>query len=169
VSEASSPGLFDGVLARGPVADAVRSVAWLRVLLEAEAALSRAGAAVGLVPADAAARIGEVCRSAVFDVAALSRDAAAAGNPVVPLVKALEAAVGPGAGQHVHRSATSQDIMDTAMVLLARRALELLEADVVASADAAASLAQAHRDTVMAGRTLLQQAVPTTFGFKAAG
>lgn len=166
---ASPPGLFDGVLARGPVAEAVGSAAWLRALLEAEAALAAAGAAVGLLPVEAAARIGDVCRSTAFDMAALSRDAAAAGNPVVPLVKALEAAVGAGAGQHVHRGATSQDIMDTAMVLLARRALELLEADVAACAAAAAALAAAHRDTVMAGRTLLQQAVPTTFGLKAAG
>ena len=164
-----SPGLFDGVLARGPVADAVSSAAWLQALLGAEAALSAAGAAVGLVPAEAAARIGEVCRTGTFDVGALSRDAAAGGNPVVPLVKALEAAVGPGAGQHVHRAATSQDILDTAMVLLARRALELLQADLAVCADAAGALAKAHRDTVMAGRTLLQQAVPTTFGLKAAG
>lgn len=165
----SSQDLFDGVLARGPVAQAVSGTAWLQALLEAEAALSVAGAVVGLVPVEAAARIGEVCRSGAFDMATLSRDAAAAGNPVVPLVKALEAAVGAGAGQHVHRAATSQDIMDTAMVLLARRALELLEADVAECASAAAALAAAHRDTVMAGRTLLQQAVPTTFGLKAAG
>ena len=163
------PGLFDGVLARGPVAGAVSSQAWLQALLEAEAALAVAGAAVGLVPAEAATRIGEVCRTTAFDVASLGRDAAAAGNPVVPLVTALESAVGPPAGQHVHRAATSQDILDTAMVLLARRALELLETDVTAAAAAAASLADAHRDTVMAGRTLLQQAVPTTFGLKAAG
>ena len=169
MSEAPAPGLFDGVLARGPVADAVSSAAWLQALLEAEAALAAAGAAVGLVPVEAAARIGEVCGSAQFDVAALSRDAAAAGNPVVPLVKALEAAVGAGAGQYVHRAATSQDIMDTAMVLVARRALALVERDVAECAAAAAVLAGAHRDTVMAGRTLLQQAVPTTFGLKAAG
>jgi 3-carboxy-cis,cis-muconate cycloisomerase len=169
VSEPAAPGLFDGVLARGPVAGAVGSAAWLQALLEAEAALAVAGAAVGLVPAEAARRIGEVCRTTAFDVASLSRDAAAAGNPVVPLVKALEAAVGAPAGRHVHRAATSQDVLDTAMVLLARRALDLLEADVVVAAAAAAALADTHRDTVMAGRTLLQQAVPTTFGLKAAG
>lgn len=163
------PGLFDGVLARGPVADAVGPAGWLRALLDAEAGLALAGAAVGLVPVEAATRIGEVCRTATPDVAALSRDAAAAGNPVVPLVKALETAAGPDAGPYVHRGATSQDVMDTAMVLLARRALELVEADLDLCADAAARLAQAHRDTVMAGRTLLQQALPTTFGLKAAG
>lgn len=164
----AAPGLFDGVLARGPVADAVASAGWLRALLDAEAGLAVAGAAVGLVPSEAAIRISEVCRTAHVDVAALTRDAAAAGNPVVPLVKLLEAAAGRDAGQYVHRGATSQDVIDTAMVLLARRALELLEVDLMRCADAAAELAQAHRDTVMAGRTLLQQALPTTFGLKAA-
>ena len=165
----SQPGLFDGVLARGPVAGAVDSAAWLRALLDAEAGLAVAGAAVGLVPVDAAERIGQVCRTGSFDVAALSRDAAAAGNPVVPLVQALEAAVGPGAGSYVHRGATSQDVLDTATALVARRALDLLAAEVVRCADAAAELARVHRDTVLAGRTLLQHAVPTTFGVKAAG
>ena len=165
----SPAGLFDAVLARGPVARAVDGDAWLRAMLEAEAALAVAGAAVGLVPDEAATRIGAACRSLELDLATLSRDAAASGNPVVPLVRALEQAAGPGAGQHVHRGATSQDVMDTAMVLLARRALDLLAADVAQCAEAAASLAQAHRDTVMAGRTLMQQALPTTFGLKAAG
>ena len=164
-----APGLFDGVLARGPVAQAVSSTAWLRALLDAEAALAVAGATVGLVPAEAATRIGEVCRTTVLDVAALSRDAAAAGNPVVPLVKALESACGRDAGPFVHRGATSQDVMDTAMALLSRRALELVERDLARCADSAAAMAQEHRDTVIAGRTLLQQALPTTFGLKAAG
>ena len=162
-------GLFDGVLARGPVRDAVDDAAWLRGMLDAEAALATAGAAVGLVPAEAAARIREACRTVEVDVAALGRDAAASGNPVVPLVRVLERAAGEDAGAHVHRGATSQDVLDTAMVLVARRALELVAADVRRCAEAAASLAAAHRDTVMAGRTLLQQALPTTFGVKAAG
>ncbi len=162
-------GLFDGVLARGPVRDAVGDAAWLRGMLDAEAALATAGAAVGLVPAAAAERIREACRTVEVDVAALGRDAAASGNPVVPLVRVLERAVGEDAGAHVHRGATSQDVLDTAMVLVARRALELLAADVSRAAAAAAALAAAHRDTVMAGRTLLQQALPTTFGIKAAG
>ncbi len=162
-------GLFDGVLARGPVREAVGDAAWLRGMLDAEAALATAGAAVGLVPPGAAERIREACRTVEVDLAALGRDAAASGSPVVPLVRALERAAGEDAGAHVHRGATSQDVLDTAMALVARRALELVGADVRAAAEAAASLAAAHRDTVMAGRTLLQQALPTTFGLKAAG
>ena len=88
---------------------------------------------------------------------------------MVPLKAALTAAVeGPAAG-HVHRGATSQDILDTAAMLVTARALEPLLADVAGAASAAAGLARAHRDTPMAGRTLLQQAVPVTFGLKAAG
>lgn len=165
----SEPHLFDGVLARGPVGNAVSSQAWLRALLQAEGALALAGGAVGLVPAAAAARISECSQAVEPDIAGLSQDAAAAGNPVVPLVRVLEVAAGPEAGGYVHRGATSQDVMDTAMVLVARRALDLLVTDVHACADAAATLALTHRDTVMAGRTLLQQALPTTFGLKAAG
>ncbi len=161
--------LFNGVLARGPVAGAVDGAAWLRAMLEAEAALAEAGAEVGLVPAKAAARIVDACRTIQLDVPTLSRDAAAAGNPVVPLVGVLERAAGAEAGPYVHRGATSQDVMDTAMVLVARRALDLLLADLRSCADAAAVLAAEHRDTVLAGRTLLQQALPTTFGLKAAG
>lgn len=169
MSEGQAPELFDGVLGRGPVAAAVGSGAWLRALLDAEAALAMAGAAVELVPGAAASRISAVCRTIDVDLAALSRDAAAAGNPVVPLVRVLETAVGPEAAPHLHRGATSQDVMDTAMVLIARRALALLVADVVQCAEAAAELAAEHRDTTMVGRTLLQQALPMTFGLKAAG
>lgn len=165
----SDTGLFDGVLGRGPVGEAVTGQAWLRALLDAEAALAAAGAVVGLVPAAAADRIAAACRSVRIDLPALGQQAAAAGNPVVPLVREIERAAGSEAGRYVHRGATSQDVMDTAMVLVARRAVDLLLADVRSCADAAAALAHAHRDTVMAGRTLLQQALATTFGLKAAG
>jgi 3-carboxy-cis,cis-muconate cycloisomerase len=165
----SGPHLLDGVLARGPVAAAVSSDALLRALLEAEGALALAGADVGLLPQAAATRISECARTLRPAVADLSRDAAAAGNPVVPLVRELEQAAGPEAGSHVHRGATSQDLMDTAMVLVAARSVDLLLPDLRACADSAAELAAEHRDTVLAGRTLLQQALPTTFGLKAAG
>ena len=161
--------LFDGVLARGSVARAVDGRAWLRAMLEAEAALAGAGADIGLVPANAAERIATICGSIELNVSVLSAAAAAAGNPVVPLVRELERAAGPEAGQYVHRGATSQDVMDTAMVLVARGALDLLLADLASCAHASAGLAATHRDTVLAGRTLLQQALPTTFGLKAAG
>jgi len=160
-------GLLGG--AAGPVAQALGDGAVLQAMLDAEAALARAGAAAGLVPAGAAAAITAACTADRFDLAALAAAAAGSGNPVVPLVRALTAAVGEPAGMHVHRGATSQDILDTALVLVARRALAPVLADLAAAAAAAAGLARAHRTTPLAGRTLLQQAVPTTFGAVAAG
>ena len=96
-------------------------------------------------------------------------DARPAGNPVVPLVRALTEAAGEEAGRWVHWGATSQDVMDSASMLVARRALEPIDADLARVAAACARLAEEHRDTPIAGRTLLQQALPTTFGLKAAG
>jgi 3-carboxy-cis,cis-muconate cycloisomerase len=160
--------LFDGILARGEVAGAVADPAWLRAMLEVEVALVRAQAAVGLVPAEAAAAIASL-KDLPVDVADLGAAAAASGNPVVPLVQRLRAAVDPAHAAYVHFGATSQDIMDTAGMLVAQRALRPLVGDLTAAADAAAHLARTHRDTPMAGRTLLQQAVPTTFGLKTAG
>jgi len=165
----SETGLFDEVIARGPVRTAVGDQAWLRALLEVEAALARAQATVGLIPADHATAIAQACDPLRYDVSALGRDAAAHGNPVLPLVRALRAAVPPAVAGSVHKGATSQDILDTATGLVAQRALAPLLADLAGAADAAARLAATHRDTPMAGRTLLQQAVPITFGLKAAG
>jgi 3-carboxy-cis,cis-muconate cycloisomerase len=138
-------------------------------MLDAEAALARAEARAGLVSDDDAAAIAAACDADHFDIAAIGAEAAKTTNPVVPLVKALTDAVGGPAAGHVHRGATSQDILDTAAMLVARRALEPLLADLDAAADAAAALANEHRETVMAGRTLMQQALPIAFGLKAAG
>jgi 3-carboxy-cis,cis-muconate cycloisomerase len=161
-------GLFGGVFARGPVAAQVDDHAMLQAMLDAEAALARASAGAGVIPAPAAAAIAACCDARRFDVAALGRASAAAGNPVVPLVRALAEQV-PEAAAHVHQGATSQDVLDTAAMLVAHRALGPLLADLAATAGACARLAEAHRGTVLAGRTLLQQAVPVTFGLKAAG
>jgi 3-carboxy-cis,cis-muconate cycloisomerase len=164
-----APGLFDGVLARGPVREAVGDRAWLQAMLDVEAALARAQARAGLLPDEQASAIARACRAERFDVTALGRAAAGTGNPVVPLVQALVAAVdGPAAGQ-VHRGATSQDVMDSAAMLVVQRALGLLLSDLDGASEAAAALADRHRATLMAGRTLLQQALPVTFGLKAAG
>ena len=164
----SPPGLFDGVLARGRVRDAVGDRAWLQAMLDFEAALARAQARAGLIGADHAAAIERACRADDFDLAALGQAAADTGTPVVPLVRALAGSIGGAAGELVHRGATSQDVIDTAAMLVARRALEPLLEDLDAAADAAAWLAARHRSTPMAGRTLLQQAVPITFGLEAA-
>jgi 3-carboxy-cis,cis-muconate cycloisomerase len=162
-------GLFDGVLARGPVAAAVSDSSWLQAMLDVEAALARAEAAAGVVPAEHAEAIAAACRAEDFDAGALGEQAAASGNPVVPLARALSERVGGEAARSVHRGATSQDILDSAAMLVARRALGPLLDDLRGAADAAARLAAEHRATPMAGRTLLQHAVPVTFGLKAAG
>jgi 3-carboxy-cis,cis-muconate cycloisomerase len=162
-------GLFDGVLARGGARAAVADGAWLQALLDVEAALARAQAAAGAIPAAHADAIAAACRAERYDVDALGEAATEVGNPAAPLVKALRAEVGGDAAADVHRGATSQDIVDTAAMLVARRALDAILGDLDGAADAAAHLAGEHRGTVMAGRTLLQQAVPITFGLKAAG
>jgi 3-carboxy-cis,cis-muconate cycloisomerase len=147
----------------------VSARAWLQAMLDAEAALARAQARAGLISDDDADAIAAACDAARFDATAIGAEAAKTGNPVVPLVKALTDAVeGPAAG-HVHSGATSQDILDTAAMLVARRALAPLLDDLEAAAEAAARLAGEHRETVMAGRTLMQQALPIAFGLKAAG
>ncbi len=162
-------GLFDGVLARGGARAAVSDEAWLQALLDVEAALASAQAAAGAIPGEHAEAIAAACRAERYDIDALGEQAADVGNPAAPLVRALRAEVGGEAAGDVHRGATSQDIVDSAAMLVARRALEPVLDDLGGTADAAARLAAEHRATVMAGRTLMQQAVPVTFGLKAAG
>jgi 3-carboxy-cis,cis-muconate cycloisomerase len=162
-------GIFGGVFARGgPVAD---DAAWLRALLDTEAALARAVEKAGLAPAGAGAAVtAAAADSSGFDLAALRESTALTGNPVPGLARQLTAAVAdPAARAAVHLGATSQDIMDTAAMLLARDAFGRAAADLSAAGDAAAGLARAHRGSLMIGRTLLQQAVPVTFGGVAAG
>ena len=163
-------GLFDGTFARGGAAAAVTDDAWFRALLDVEAALARAAAGLGLVSATAAATVTSTAGDpARLDLATVVAKAADAGNPVPPLVRALQDAVGEDAARAVHVGATSQDILDTALLLLARNAITAIDADLATAAEAAARLAASHRDDVVMGRTLMQQALPTTFGLKAAG
>ncbi|MGY4994585.1 3-carboxy-cis,cis-muconate cycloisomerase [Streptomyces sp. 900105245] len=152
-----------------PAARTTDDTAYLRALLDAEAALTRAQAALGLAPAEAAAAVTEAADPARFDLRSLAARARAGGNPVIPLVADLTRAVGEPYGPYVHRGATSQDIMDTAAMLVAARTLDPVLADLARTERALARLAATHRDTPMPGRTLTQHAVPTTFGLKAAG
>jgi 3-carboxy-cis,cis-muconate cycloisomerase len=173
---AARPGFFDGVFARtsaaggGAVAD---EAAWLRSMLAAEAGLARALERAGLASAGAGAAVTKAADAGDFgpaEVAELGRAAVLTGNPVPGLARVLTRRVtDPGARSAVHQGATSQDIMDTAAMLIARDALGQVVAELTAAADAAARLADANRGTLMIGRTLLQQAVPTTFGVVAAG
>jgi 3-carboxy-cis,cis-muconate cycloisomerase len=153
--------------------DSVRAVvsdrAWIAAMLEFEAALAAAEARAGLIPAEAAAGIAAACDAGRFDPEALGHEARAAGNPAVPLVRALTGAVEGEAARYVHWGATSQDVTDTAAMLVARRALAEVGGELQGVARVCAELADEHRLTVMPGRTLLQQALPTTFGLKAAG
>jgi 3-carboxy-cis,cis-muconate cycloisomerase len=165
----STSELFGGLYARGGVAAEVGDRAWLRAMLDVEAALARACAREGSIPEEAADTIAAACEADDLDVAALGRGTAQAATPVIALVEALRQRVGGDAAQHVHQGATSQDIVDTAAMLVARRALRPLLQDAVGAAGAAAALADTHRATVLPGRTLLQQALPMSFGLKAAG
>ncbi|MFR9780091.1 3-carboxy-cis,cis-muconate cycloisomerase [Micromonospora sp. MS34] len=168
-SSSPSDGLL-GRLSGDPAVDAeLTDRALLQAMLDAEAALVAAAADRGVVPRSAADAIVAQCRADRYDPVALGRAGENAGNPVVPLVRALTEAVPQAARAWVHLGATSQDIIDTALVLVAVRAAGPLLGHLDVAAAAAARLAAAHRDTVMVGRTLGQQAAPTTFGLKAAG
>ncbi|MCU1545269.1 MAG: 3-carboxy-cis,cis-muconate cycloisomerase [Homoserinimonas sp.] len=153
-------------------AAATSDEAVFRAMLDVEIALVESYADLGMVSSDTAQRVRDSINSAQFDVPGIAERGRAGGNPVIPLVKDVRAAVAaadPDAAAWVHRGATSQDILDTALMLVAQRAIgiALLDCDVIA--DGLAALAHAHRRTVMASRTLTQHGVPTTFGLKAAG
>jgi 3-carboxy-cis,cis-muconate cycloisomerase len=165
----TSSDLFGTLFLPGFVRTAVGDRAWIAAMLEFEAALAAAEARAGLIPAEAAPAIAAACRAERFDPEALGREARAAGNPAVPLVRALTEAVEGDAARYVHWGATSQDVTDTAAMLVARRALAVLGEELDAIAAACARLADEHRHTAMPGRTLLQHALPITFGLKAAG
>ena len=160
-------GLFGAVFARGAVeAD---DTAWLQAMLDTEAGLARALERAGLAPAGSGEAVTATANAANFDAGELGELAALTGNPVPALARALARLVPQTAVSAVHRGAASQDILDTAAMLLASRAIGVVLADLATAADAAAALADAHRATIMIGRTLLQQAVPVTFGLVAAG
>lgn len=164
-----SDRLFAPIFVPPALREAVSDRAWLAALLEVERALAAAEARAGVIPAEAAEAIAAACRADDFDPEALALEGRRAGNPVEPLARALATAAGPEAGRYVHWGATSQDVLDSASALVARGALDLVVADLDGVARACGELADSHRETLMAARTLLQQAVPTTFGLKAAG
>lgn len=140
----------------------------LQRMLDVEAALARAEAKLGLIPAEAAAEITAQAEVGRVDPDAIRAGTELAGYPIIPLVKALGEACAGEAGRYVHWGATTQDIVDTGLVLQIRDGLELIEADLAGTEAALADLARRHRDVPMAGRTHLQHALPITFGFKCA-
>ncbi|MER8155493.1 3-carboxy-cis,cis-muconate cycloisomerase [Streptomyces sp. NPDC094472] len=160
-------GLLSPVRAGSAVEAVTGDTAFVQAMLDAEAALARV-----VAPSGAAEAVAGAARVELYDVRDLAVRARSGGNPVIPLVADLTAAVADTDGEaapYVHRGATSQDIVDTATMLVASRALPLIVADLDRTAAELARLAAAHRDTPMPGRTLTQHAVPTTFGLKAAG
>ncbi|WP_338778173.1 lyase family protein [Streptomyces sp. DG1A-41] len=154
------------------VGDPLGDQAWVAAMLDVELALARAQARLGVVPPEALGPIEETIRSRPVEVVRLARRARGSANPVVELVRVLTEAVrrvDPAAAEYVHRGGTSQDILDSAAMLLAARALARTDVDLGRVAVALARLAAEHAGTPMAGRTLTQHAVPITFGLKAAG
>ncbi len=138
-----------------------------QALLDVEAALARANAALGMISAEAADAICAACHARTLDCAALAQAGAHAGTIVIPLVAWLRSQV-PDHAEAVHRAGTSQDIIDTALVLQIHRGLSLLDDDAAAMASSLAQLARTYATTPMLARTLLQPALPSTFGLKAA-
>jgi len=139
----------------------------LQKWLDAEAALARAEARLGIIPAGAAAEISRRARAEEMDVEAIKHGIDHTFHPIVPVIRELARRCGP-AGEYVHWGATTQDIMDTAVVLQIKDASELLRRDLLRIEERMLDLAARHRDTVMPGRTHGQHALPTTFGYKVA-
>ncbi|MGI8894423.1 MAG: 3-carboxy-cis,cis-muconate cycloisomerase [Casimicrobiaceae bacterium] len=144
----------------------------VQAMLDFERALAVAQVRVALIPASAAPAIAKQCDATLYDLGTIARATREAGNPAIPLVQALTtrvAAEDADAARFVHWGATSQDVMDTGLVLQLMRALHVIENDLTRLSPALTALMQQHADTLLAGRTLLQQATPITFGLKAAG
>lgn len=144
--------------------DEGRINAWLAT----EVALAKGEARVGVIPQQAADNIAEAARLDNLDLQAMKAEFDKVGFPIMPLVHQLAKACDPESARWVHWGSTTQDIIDTGLVLQMRDGLALLEQDLEALIDALAALAAKHRNTVMAGRTFQQQAAPITFGYKAA-
>jgi 3-carboxy-cis,cis-muconate cycloisomerase len=165
-------GLLDALFTTDAMRELFSDRHELQRMLDFEAALARALARIGIAPASVVAPIESHCHAAAFDIGSLARAAALSGNVAIPLVKALTELVAKSdaeASAFVHWGATSQDVMDTALVLQLREALELIDGDLAHLADSLAALAAAHKSTLVAGRTWLQQGPPVTLGLKVTG
>jgi 3-carboxy-cis,cis-muconate cycloisomerase len=163
-----SSGIFRDIFSTEPMRRIFADENRVQKYLDIEAALARAQARLGIIPQEACDEICRHCSAGQYDYAKLKSQTERIGYPVLPVVQQLVAACRDGLGEWCHWGATTQDITDTATVLQIREALDLVEADIVAIADALAVMARRYRDTPMAGRSNLQQAVPITFGYKVA-
>ncbi len=168
----SSHQLFDAYFTGAAMREVFSDHGRLQGMLDFEAALARAEVRVGLIPHQAVQPIEAACQAELYDLSALQQGVLKAGNSAIPLVKALGKRVAqadPEAERSVHLGATSQDVMDTGLVLQLRHAVDLLERDLARLGDVLADQAQRHADTPMTGRTWLQHATPVTLGMKLAG
>ncbi|WP_327145290.1 3-carboxy-cis,cis-muconate cycloisomerase family FAD/NAD(P)-binding protein [Nocardia sp. NBC_01327] len=164
-------GLLAPVRAGVPIAQRLGDDAWIDAMVDVELALARAQERLGVIPAGASQGMARALQEHHLDVRAIAHAARGAANPVVAFVEELHrvvAQIDPVNAEYVHWGATSQDIFDTATMLIAGRAVSTIIADVNATIDALARLAHTHRDTPVAGRTLAMHAVPTTLGAKVA-
>lgn len=164
--------LIHSLATTGPLADLFSNESVLQAMLDFEVALARAEERLGIIPQKTAGTIQRAAKAGAFHIHSLVQDTLRAGTPGIPLAKALTEAVraaDPAAARFVHWGATSQDVADTALVLLLKRAQPILAADLSRLERALAGLSEKHRRTVMLGRTLLQPAPPVTLGLKTAG
>ena len=169
----ANTSVFDSSIYRDIFSTATMRAVWsdstrIQHYLDIESALAKAQAALGIIPPEAAEEIARHCRVEEMDFVKLKAATEHVGYPVLPVVQQLTANCQSGFGQWCHWGATTQDITDSATVLQIRAALEIVEQDLGAVANTLATLARTHRDTPMIGRSNLQQAVPMTFGYKAA-
>src|SRR5262244_858510 len=163
-----SSGIFRDIFSTEPMRRIFADENRIQKYLDVEAALARVQARLGIIPQNACDEILRHCSIAKYDFAKLKTQTERIGYPVLPVVQQLVALCRDGLGEWCHWGATTQDITDTATILQIREALDLIEADLVVISDALAGLAKRYRDTPMAGRSNLQQAVPITFGYKVA-
>ena len=163
--------VFEGFLSTPEVMDAFGDRQFVAAMLRFEAALANAQAASGLIPEAAAQSIVDTCKVDLFDAPKIVRESTRSGSLAIPLVKTLKETVGlfnPDAVPYVHFGSVSQDVIDTAMALITRDVLELVEADLRVSIEAVLQLAEKHLETPMLARTLMQPASVTSFGLKCA-
>lgn len=164
--------LIESLATTEPLAEVFSDVSVLQAMLDFEVALARAEAELGIIPQAAVRAIAGCSGAQEYDTAALARETLRAGTPGIPLVKALRKRVQQEharAADFVHWGATSQDVADTALVLLLKKAAQILDADLARVEESLRPFVAKHRKTVMLGRTLLQPAPPVTMGLKAAG
>ncbi|WP_018622502.1 3-carboxy-cis,cis-muconate cycloisomerase [Spirosoma luteum] len=164
--------LADLIFSTPPIETVFSDATELRLMLAFESALATAQGIAGVIPAEAAATIADICRQTNWDTESIRQQTLLAGNPAIPFVSALKERVRqehPEAVHYVHQGATSQDVIDTVLMMQLKQGLVQCQADLNQLTNQLAILAKAHEHTPMMGRTLLQQALPITFGDKVTG